>query len=204
MPERLDWELGQFAERGLPAQRRLGLSNGGYPDDLVVATALPFKGKPIPVEVVFPFDYPDSTPLIFGPSGLLERHQQPLSGNFCWAEDADRDWDPRMDAAHLVAEDVRWLLEDSEKGPAAVTAGEADLAEPVTGLLSFGSGVVLVPDPFLDAELPATEGKMDIVGSNGLLMLSVAAGLGSADRTLIDRYFRGQARASGYWVALTY
>lgn len=154
-PARLEWELAQFEARGLPAAQRMGLHDGRLPDSLVIETELPFRGETIVVEVAYPFDYPDDGPTVYGPSGLLERHQQPLQGNFCWTEDADRDWWPGMDAAQLVAEDLRWLLEDTEAGPEAVRDAEANMPEPLTGHLVFGDGVVVDPAPYYEKELTA-------------------------------------------------
>jgi hypothetical protein len=76
-PERLEWELAQFAERGLSA--REVRSN----DSVSVETELTFRGQRVSIRVEFPYDYPDSPPTVFGPAGLLDRHQNPFDGNFC-------------------------------------------------------------------------------------------------------------------------
>lgn len=91
-PERLEWELAQFSARDLPAATRLGVADGRLPGNLVVETELTFEGAAILIEVVFPFEYPESPPMVYGPPNLLRRHQQPRDGNFCWAEDPDREW----------------------------------------------------------------------------------------------------------------
>lgn len=199
---RLDWELAQFEARELPATQRMGLRDGRLADRLVIETGLPFRGENVIVEVAYPFDYPDEGPTVYGPPGLLERHQQPLGGNFCWAEDADRDWWPGMDAAQLVAEDLRWLLEDTEAGPDAVHDAEANMSEPLTGLLRFGAGVVVVPAPYFETEIPASEGTMTVVGGDGRYLLSHAANLGSSDDSLRERYFRRKQEHDGYWLEL--
>lgn len=195
-PQRLEWELAQFAERGLPA--RAVRSD----DSASIETELTFRGKPVPIRVEFPYDYPDDAPTVYGPPGLLDRHQNPFDGNFCLFEDADRDWWPQADAAHLVAEDLRWLFEDMERGVAAVHGGEADMPEPITGHLRFGTGVVVVPDPYFARDLPAAEGNMTLVGRPGLLYLDHAARLGSPDPDLRERYFDATPEEDGYWVAL--
>lgn len=203
-PDRLQWELAQFAARGLPAASRLGLTDGRHPDILVVATELPFEGQNILIEVAFPFEYPESPPTVYGPPNLLKRHQHPRDGNFCWAEDPDRDWWPGADAAHLVAENVRWLLADTEAGDDAVHAREADMPEPITGLITLDSErVVVVPDPFFAHQLPAAEGTMTLVGTVDRLFLSQAASLGSPDPGLRDRYFKISPEYGGYWVELS-
>lgn len=202
-PDRLEWELEQFAARGLPAAARLGLADGRLADNLVVATELPFEGQDILIEVAFSFEHPESPPTVYGPPNLLKRHQQPRDGNFCWAEDPDREWWPGADAAHLVAENVRWLLEDTEAGDAAVHAREADMPEPITGLITLADeGVVVVPAPFFEQHLPAAEGTMTLVGNDSRLFLSQAAGLGAPDPALRRRYFSDEPEHAGYWVEL--
>ena len=202
-PARLDWELAQFAARGLPAAQRRGLRDGRLRDSLVIETDLQFQGQSVPIEVAYPCDYPDVPPTVYGPPGLLNRHQQPRSGNFCWAEDPDREWSPHGDAAQLVAEDLRWLFADSEQGPTVVRAGEADMAEPITGLITRDRArVVVVPDPFFAEQLPAVEGTMTLVGNGKRLYLARAASLGAPDEKLRQAYFAGQPERDGYWVEL--
>jgi molybdopterin/thiamine biosynthesis adenylyltransferase len=201
-PERLEWELEQFEARELPAEPKMGLRDGRVPDRLVIETELPFRGAMVPVEVAYPYEYPDDGPTLFGPPGLLDRHQQPRAGNFCWAEDSERDWWPGMDAAQLVAEDLRWLLEDTEKGSEAVRLGEADMPEPITGHIAYGDGAVVVPDPYFAKDLPASEGTMTLVGEASRYLLAHAANLGAADAGLRERYFKGKAEHDGFWVAL--
>lgn len=203
-PERLEWELAQFAARELPAATRVELSDGRLPGNLVVETELPFEGAAIVIEVVFPFEYPESPPTVYGPPNLLKRHQQPHDGNFCWAEDPDREWWPGADAAHLVAENVRWLLEDTEAGDDTVHAHEADMPEPITGLITLSQvGVVVIPDPFFALQLPASEGAMTLVGTDTRMFMSQAANLGAPDPALHRRYFRDAPEHAGYWVQLS-
>ena len=201
-PERVAWEEQEFKARKLPATRRVGMRDGRYADRLVIETELPFRGQSIPIEVVYPFEYPDEEPIFFGPLRLLDRHQQPRTGNFCWAEASDRDWWPGMSAAEVVDQDIRWLLEDTEAGPEAVRDGEANMPEPVTGYFHYGKGVVVVPDPFLADVLPASEGRMTLVGDDDCFMLTRAANIGEADAALSERYFLNKPEHDGYWLAL--
>lgn len=201
-PERLEWELAQFEARELPARRRTGMLDGRYAGHLVIETEIPFRGASVRVEVVYPFDYPEECPLLFGSLGLLERHQSATSGNFCWTDDSDREWWTGMDAAQLVTEDLRWLLEDSEQGSAVVRAGEADMPEPVTGHVLYGDGVVVVPDPYFEENLPASEGKMTLVARNDRYLLAHAAGLGSAHKRPRASYFKDASDEDGFWVSL--
>ncbi len=106
-PERRDWELAEFAARGLPAEDYV--INGTFG----IKTKLPFRGEEIEIKVEYPFDYPDVPPTVFGPP-VLERHQTRRAGNFCLLEDPQRDWWPAMSGAELIDEDLRWLLQDSD------------------------------------------------------------------------------------------
>ena len=203
-PERLAWELHQFAARGLSAARRSGLKDGRLGTNLVVETEVTFKGEAIPIEVAYPFEYPDWPPTVYGPPGLLERHQQPRDGNFCWAEDPDREWHPGFDAAQLVAEDLVRLLADTEAGADVVRAGEVDMPEPVTGLILLDrDSVVVIPEPYFELDLPASEGTMTLVGSDGRFFLSHAASLGSPDAELARRYRKDRPELAGHWIELT-
>src|SRR5206468_900569 len=154
LPDRLAWEVAEFEARGLPVDQYETQSA-----QLGIKTTLPFRGEKIEIKVVFPFDYPDVEPHVFGPQDLLLRHQNRRYGNFCLLEDPAADWWSGMAAAQLVDEDLRWLLEDSEAGEAAVRAGEADMPEPLSQHLPADTGeVVLVPDPFWEIELDIEEG----------------------------------------------
>src|ERR1035437_2349871 len=131
-PERLEWELGRFAEEELPATHHV-LGQGTNDARLVIETELTYQDEAVPIRVAFPLDYPDAPPMFYGPEGLLERHPTAGGTNLCWSADPDRDWYPGRDAAYIVANNLRALLADSEKGASAVRAGEADMPEPLTG-----------------------------------------------------------------------
>lgn len=200
-PERLEWELAEFAARGLPASAKAD-------DDkrMVVTTELPFAGEQVEIHVAFPHEYPDIEPTVYGPPGLLTRHQTRHVGNFCLLEDPSLDWWPTMSAASLVDEDLRWLLEDSVAGASAVAAGEADMPEPLSQHVSVDSASpVVVPDPFWRHELGVPHGDFAVLhGRIGKgLVFSEADGIGSADRerlaSLAD--LRG-SRHSGRWVEI--
>jgi molybdopterin/thiamine biosynthesis adenylyltransferase len=198
-PERRAWELAEFASRDLPTKEHVKAGN-----PLVIETSLPFKGEEIAIRVAFPFDYPDVEPTIYGPENLLGRHQNRRHGNFCVLEEPAADWWPGMAAAQLVDEDVRWLLEDSETGPLAVRAGEADMPEPLSQHISWSGEIVLVPEPFWPLEVEATEGAMLLVEKRfGGQMLSWAEGIGEADEGLLDRFSASKpAPQKGRWAAL--
>ncbi len=201
-PERLGWELAEFAARGLAAERSFEPSGR-----LVVETQLPFRGQERPIRVRFPFDYPDVAPTVFGPLELLDRHQNRREGNFCLLEDPRRDWWPTMSASELVDEDLRWLLADTETGPDAVAEGEADMPEPLSQHIAADAGqVVVLVDPFWRRDPAQTGGELTLVTKSlggGSLVLLAAEGFGEADRTLVDTMVSTKGeRTIGRWTAL--
>ncbi|MHB8490688.1 MAG: HesA/MoeB/ThiF family protein [Solirubrobacteraceae bacterium] len=200
-PERLAWELAEFSARGLAADTYdAGAGRIG------IQTELRFDGEPILIRVVFPFDYPDVEPTAYGPAGLLGRHQHRRDGNFCLLENPSLDWWPTMSAAQLVDEDLRWLLEDSAAGPEVVERGEADMPEPLSQHIPVDPRrVALVPDPFWQLELEATEGELityDAALSAGQIIAEVQ-GIGECDRNLLKRFRAANGeRHAGRWTAL--
>lgn len=199
-PERRDWELAEFAARGLPGEDYV--VNGTFG----IKTTLPFRGEDIEIKVQYPFHYPDVPPTVFGPP-ILQRHQTRRAGNFCLLEDQQRDWWPAMSGAELVDEDLRWLLQDSEKGADAVAAGEADMPEPTSAHIGYARGkAMLLPDPFWPLTLPTTGGELTYVEIRADRSWIVAGidGLDNPDTALIDRLAsaKGQ-RHVATWVALT-
>jgi molybdopterin/thiamine biosynthesis adenylyltransferase len=181
---------------------RRGTRDGQRAQCLVIVTALAFKGQPVPVEVAFPYDYPDAPPALLGPPGLLDRHQQPFSGDFCLFEDSDADWWPATSAAELVAKDLRQLFEDSEQGREVVLAGEAPMAEPLTGHLRYGTSVVIVPDPYWRMELPSSGGSMTLRHADERYVLTRASHLGEADPRAVNAVIEQWEELEGWWVAL--
>src|SRR6266545_7011752 len=94
-PERLDWELQRFADFGIAAET--DIENG----ILEMRCEADLQGSVVPVRIMFPIDYPDKAPELYGPEETLSRHQG-LSGNFCVLEDPQNDWSPERSAAELV------------------------------------------------------------------------------------------------------
>lgn len=200
-PERLAWELAEFAARGLPTEHRVSSSGR-----LVIEAQLPFGGEQRDIRVEFPFDYPNVEPCVYGPLELLNRHQNRRVGNFCLLEEPASDWSPTMSAAELVDEDLRWLLADSEAGPAAVAAGEADMPEPLSQRIATDPGeVVVLPEPFWQRDVSAASGELTLVAmpfGNGHILVA-ADGFGRADDALVSRLTGSKAdRTIGRWVML--
>lgn len=195
--DRLEWELEQFSALGLEVSQAVE----GAERRLLLRTALTHRGAPVAVTVKFPYEYPDEPPEVYGPSGVLDRHQEPTTGLFCWSEDPDREWSTGMAAAALVRT-VQTLLEDSEAGRLTVRAFEADMPEPVSGYAVSSPRVVLVPDPFFERDLSAGSGAMRLLDDRGTLMLVEADGLGASDPAVVQRVMSGgRHEPTGYWVA---
>lgn len=199
-PDRLAWELEQFADRGLPAS----VDHSGV--DLVVATAVTVAGETHALKVVFPFDYPDVEPTVFGPEDLLDRHQNRRSGNFCLLEDPRLDWWPTMSAAAIVDEDLRWLIEDSRSGPDAVAAAEADMPEPLSQHIAADvTCPTIVTDPFWAVDLPAGDGHVELAAKtlDGLVLVE-AEGIGRLDDDTLKQHLEAKSPGThrGRWVAL--
>jgi tRNA A37 threonylcarbamoyladenosine dehydratase len=200
-PERREWELAEFGRRELPAQE--SVTNG----TLLVTTSMPFRGEDVEIYVQYPHEYPDVPPIVFGPR-LLGRHQVlgPQGGNFCLLEQPDSEWWPVMPGAELVDNHLRRLLADSEQGPEAVTAGEADMPESISGNITYERGkAVLFPDPFWALDFPVDGGELtfvdDVQGVNSLV-ISID-GLAAPDGRLLKEYVADKgSRHVATWTTL--
>ena len=129
-PDLLEWELSRFLAWGIAAEvdekrREMG--------QLVIRCETSLNGKPVPIDVKYPTEYPELPPLIFGPLGLMERHQHRFGGNFCLLPRPLDDWPANSwGAADLIGERLSALMHDTEAGPEAVRAAEAPMPEPVS------------------------------------------------------------------------
>jgi molybdopterin/thiamine biosynthesis adenylyltransferase len=200
-PKRRAWELERFAERGLVATESV-LSG-----TLVVKTSMIYRGEAVEISVVFPDEYPDVPPTVYGPR-ILRRHQVlgPYGGNFCLLEQPDSDWWPAMSAAELVDKDLRQLLKDSEAGGEAVQAGEADMPEPVSGHVSYERGkAALLSDPFWALQLPCERGELtfvDVVSGSNWIVIEIE-GFAAPERRLLEHYAASDGRRHvGTWTEL--
>jgi molybdopterin/thiamine biosynthesis adenylyltransferase len=158
-PELAEWELARFAERELPAEVDERARAAGR---FVVLSRVMYHGQELPIEVRYPAETPELPPMVYGPPGLLERHDHPFAGNFCLLERPFDDWPARSwGAADLIAERLSALLADSEAGADAVRDAEAPIPEPYSAYYNYPFGaVVLVPG---DLAAP--------VGASGMLRL---------------------------------
>jgi hypothetical protein len=197
-PERLGWELANFADLGVEARAEQGAAGPVLRTTLVLS-----DGMDVALRVDFPFEYPIMAPSVHVHPGLLGPPHE-AGGLLCLFDDPRNQWHPRRDVAELVDGRVRTLLEG------LLVRGElpADLEEqiPEVDLLSYSfrdGGVVFVPDPFWEG-LPAEPGSGAIImlGDEGRRrFLCFAEGYGfSTD--LGARIGCEKGLALGRWVAL--
>jgi molybdopterin/thiamine biosynthesis adenylyltransferase len=202
-PDRLQWELDEFARHALEVE----VDTGSLSERRLMVTVvggLAFRGEPTRVAVAFPSEYPHFEPLVFAESKLMDRHQDPLGLNFCLLEDPARDWHPARSAGQLVGTVLRRLLSDTEAGTGNVREGETDMAEPLSEFFLYApNSIVLVPEPFLAVELPVTSGELTLAGrDDGFRILSTAAGIGDADPRLVRMFIGSPNLVRGRWVSL--
>lgn len=126
---RLDQELQQFAERGLPFIV-LEDPRAGAPR-LVVQTQVELPEGPTRVVVAYPDGFPHRRFLVFAPDLNLPRHQAP-NGNLCVFPRDARYWHPTYLAADVVADDVPHLVELVREGGETLRREEDPQGEPVT------------------------------------------------------------------------
>jgi molybdopterin/thiamine biosynthesis adenylyltransferase len=144
-PELLEWELQRFREWGIAVELDQDHLAVGQ---VVLRCATNLAGKPVQIEVRYPSEYPELPPQIFGPPGLLERHQHRFGGNFCLLVRPLDDWPAKeWGAADLLGERLTALFRDTEAGPEAVRAGEAPMPEPVSSFYGTANdAAVIVPE----------------------------------------------------------
>jgi molybdopterin/thiamine biosynthesis adenylyltransferase len=129
-PELLEWELERFGAWGIPVEIDVSEQERGR---LLLRCETSLSGQPVATEVRYPSEYPELPPMLFGPPGLLERHQHRFGGNFCLLPRPLDDWPARSwGAADLLGERLTALFADTEAGPEAVKAAEAPMPEPVS------------------------------------------------------------------------
>jgi molybdopterin/thiamine biosynthesis adenylyltransferase len=152
MPARLEWELECCRAADLEVE-------AAQEDDLwEFRFSRRFRGTDEPFRIIFGAYYPDMPPGIAGRPELLRRHQNPISGGLCLVDGEDSWWRPTRSCVEMVHQLDR-LLAATEAGDDAVAAGEAPMAEPITGHLAFDDErAVLVPQALLEDELGARAG----------------------------------------------
>ncbi len=158
-PDLERWELERFAARELPAEVDETERAAGR---LVVHSELDAEGDIVPLVVRYPAEYPELPPLVFGPVGLLERHQQPFDGNFCLLENPFDDWNAaEWGAADLIAERLAALFADTAAGPEALRAAEAPMPEPYSAYFHYPIGPTVLMSGHLSSP-SGDEGTMSL------------------------------------------
>jgi hypothetical protein len=183
-PELKDWEKGRFDAHGLPWKEVPASETvKGY---LVVDSEVEFEGKPLPIRVAYPSEYPELPPFVYSEKPVLDRHQQPFKGNFCLLERPIDSWQSRgWGAADLIVEQLKPLLRDSEAGPDAVRAAEAPMPEPASAHFNYLiPGVVLVPGNLTP---PAGDkGRFELRPFDGVRFVLTKADDEKGDSKLLD------------------
>jgi molybdopterin/thiamine biosynthesis adenylyltransferase len=155
-PGRLEYELADFARRGLAFRLDEGLLRRER--RVVLRGAIAVEGEPAPIElvVVYPASFPFFRPEVYAPDLELQRHQNPFERNLCLLDRSTRAWDPSETAAHLVATQVPHLLRLVRVGGKEMREGEAPQGEPVSFYFPPLAGtVVYIPDELL--QLPSDQ-----------------------------------------------
>lgn len=190
-PDLLEWELGRFAARGLVAEID-EVARGS--ERLVIRSRVTFHGEEIEIEVHYPDETPELPPVVFGPVGLLDRHEHAFNGNFCLLERPLDDWPAgEWGAADLIAERLSALLRDSERGPAVVRASEAAMPEPHTAYYSYPFGAVVLMPATLTS--PERDGGVlslrPFAGEGGRFVVESVSGK-TADGALLSSLLLGE------------
>jgi hypothetical protein len=197
-PDRLRWELANFADAGLSAFRRT--TTGGLAIDSVVEIS---DGQRIGVQVCFPTEYPIADPKVIVSAGLLGPPHE-SRGVLCVLDNPGAQWHPGRGAVELVLR-ARQLIDDVlVGGPDALAKREEPVPVRAGAQVGHTPGVVmLVTDPFFDPPPGGlVMGRFRVTtDKHGTFMLSKVDGWGQADSRLVTRVGCLRASAEGVWVA---
>jgi molybdopterin/thiamine biosynthesis adenylyltransferase len=174
-PERLRWELANFADLGLEARAERTAS--GTP--LIRSAVVLSDHRRFEVVVGFPYEYPIACPTVDVRAGLLGPPHE-VGGRLCLFDNAPNQWHPGRGVGELVAGRVTALLE----GLLVDGRLEPELEEQIPEVnvldLAVEAGrVVLVPDPFWGAVPEGhTGGAIALSGEANRRLLCYAKGFG--------------------------
>ena len=117
----------------------------------------------IDIAVVYPGTFPHTRPAIYQMSGeRLDRHQEPLSGNYCLIGRASDQWRPSMKAADLVA-GLPDLVAAVDAGGDALAEAEDPQGEPYTSYYpTLALTSILVPESVHDVSVSLIGGRMKV------------------------------------------
>lgn len=147
------------------------LASAGYPilheqvnnGCLVVDSGVRHGSGRLGVQVMFSPEHPFVAPIVVGAQRVLERHQQPLTRNFCLDSPDRQWWNPDHTAADLLGHLERLLDADVQD---EISSTEADMTEPISGMLRTSEpGAVIVGGPMLADALPYTCGRLTLAHS---------------------------------------
>jgi ThiF family/Prokaryotic E2 family B len=158
-PERLRYELEEFARRGMrlqPDERELQKRKR-----LVMRGQAPVGNGTVGITVVYPDSFPYLRPEVYCTELILDRHQNPFDGNLCLLDRSTREWDTTDTGAWLVAERLPHLLDLLARGGRALADGEAPQGEPITSYLASATGAVaFVPESALQVPPEVVSGSL--------------------------------------------
>lgn len=167
-PGRLEFELADFAERGLDFT---------VDEELRGATGLVrlrgtavFGGQEVEIEVHYPELFPYLRPDVYARELRLPRHQNPFGGNLCLLDRSSRAWRPSYSAGWLVAEKLPYLLALLEAGDEEMARAESPQGEPTSGYYTGVPGtVVFVPEAMsaLPPDSQAGSGRVAVAQIEG-------------------------------------
>jgi molybdopterin/thiamine biosynthesis adenylyltransferase len=198
-PERLRWELANFADQGLSVSHELG------PGGPHIRTAVELSdGRRIEVGLSFPYEYPNRPPSVRVQSGLLGPPHE-AGGRLCLFDDPERTWHPQRSAANLVTGRVQALLQGLLVDGRLPDELEEQIPDQTSRLFfSDSNRVVFVPDPYWGTVPDWGTGAAILQGDSKRQMLVLAEGFGLASTELVDRLGVAEGQVTlGRWVALT-
>ncbi|HEY2594335.1 MAG TPA: ThiF family adenylyltransferase, partial [Chloroflexota bacterium] len=150
---------------------------------LLLDAKVRYQGRPAAVQIVFAAEYPYIAPTVTSATIELDRHQRPADDNFCLDREDSPWWRPWKSAADAL-DHLQSLLDADEAG--GVREGEADMPEPITGMISFHpDAVVVVPAPLLALTLNSAEGELQIARGPRNPQLLATEGVVDADGSVV-------------------
>jgi hypothetical protein len=199
-PDRLRWELANFADAGLDA--RVEWNGAGEP--LILTSIELSDGRTLGLRVTFPFEYPLMYPHVHVETGLIGPPHED-QGLLCLFDNPANQWHPQRGVAELVNENARGLLEDVLiGGPEVIAASEEQLPDVVSRrYITDDSRVVMVPDPFWnDPPDGVRSGAALLVGESSRRLLQWVERLGECDEALKDVVLCKDDVALARWAVL--
>jgi hypothetical protein len=157
-PERFEYELAAYSERGLDFKHDPSLLK--QQGRVVMRGVLIHEGEEIQLEVVYPDLFPFLRPEVYAKGLERERHQNPYDGNLCLLDRSTREWSPSLTGAWLVGERVPHLLRLLEAGGEELERSEAPQGEPISTYFPSEPGTaIFVPATALELPEEAMAGS---------------------------------------------